>query len=57
MFFQGKVISITYMKMMGLALYIKKDTIFRVSNVADVFYDVKFLGKDKNSGTIYLELV
>ena len=36
---------------------IKKDTIFRVSNVADVFYDVKFLGRDKNSNKIYFELI
>ena len=36
---------------------IKKDTIFRVSNVADVLYDVKFLGKDKNSNKIYFELI
>lgn len=36
---------------------VKKDTIFRVSNVADVFYDVKFLGKDKNSNKIYFELI
>ena len=36
---------------------IKKNTIFKISSLVDVFYDVKFLGKDKNSGTIYLELV
>ena len=36
---------------------IKKDTIFRVSNVADVFYDVKFIGRDKNSNKIYFELI
>ena len=36
---------------------IKRNTIFKISSLADVFYDVKFIGKDKNSGTIYLELV
>ena len=36
---------------------IKRNTVFKISSLADVFYDVKFLGKDKNSGTIYLELV
>lgn len=36
---------------------IKRNTIFKISSLADVFYDVKFLGKDKNSGKIYLELV
>ena len=36
---------------------IKRNTVFKISNLADVFYDVKFIGKDKNSGTIYLELV
>ena len=36
---------------------IKRNTVFKISSLVDVFYDVKFLGKDKNSGTIYLELV
>ena len=36
---------------------IKRNTVFKISSLADVFYDVKFIGKDKNSGTIYLELV
>lgn len=36
---------------------IKRNTIFKISSLVDVFYDVKFLGKDKNNGTIYLELV
>ena len=36
---------------------IKRNTVFKISNLADVFYDIKFIGKDKNNGTIYLELV
>ena len=28
-----------------------------IINVADVFYDVKFLGRDKNSNKIYFELI
>ena len=36
---------------------IKRNTVFKISSLADVFYDVKFIGKDKNSGTIYLELI
>ena len=36
---------------------IKRNTVFKISSLADVFYDVKFIRKDKNNGTIYLELV